>query len=67
VQSFQTPSSEHVEFDELCREIDEFEPLPELIVRRAVPAEHSADWDQEADRHSGTFDPLILAGLVSPV
>lgn len=60
MRSLQTPSSEHFEFDELCREIDEFEPLPELIVRRARLA-------QEKNEDSGTFDPLILAGLVSPI
>ncbi|HEY1524425.1 MAG TPA: hypothetical protein VGF70_15550 [Solirubrobacteraceae bacterium] len=63
----QTPSSEHLEFDELCREIDDFQPLPELIVRRGGQAAQSADHNQEADAGSGTFDPLILAGLVSPV
>jgi len=60
MRSLQTPSSDHLEFDDLCREIDEFEPLPELIVRRARLA-------QQAEEDSGTFDPLILAGLVSPV
>jgi hypothetical protein len=64
MQPLQTPSSEHHEFDELCREIDEFEPLPELVVRRADRVPRSPDQDQEG---SGTFDPLILAGLVSPV
>ena len=60
MQSLQTPSSEHLEFDDLCRELDEFEPLPELIVRRV-------DADQEAAPEPGSLDPLILAGLVSPV
>ena len=67
MRPLQTPPSEHLEFDELCREIDEFEPLPELIVRRAGQAARQADPDQEADTNSGSFDPLILAGLVSPV
>jgi hypothetical protein len=61
MQSLHKPSSEHLEFDELCRGIDEFEPLPELIARR-LPAEP----DQKPEA-SGTLDPLILAGLVSPV
>lgn len=60
----QTPSSEHLEFDELCREIDEFQPLPELIVRRADQTARAANLE---DAGSGSFDPLILAGLVSPV
>jgi hypothetical protein len=60
MQSLQTPSVEHMEFDELCRGIDEFEPLPELIVRRA-------EREQQPETDRGSFDPLILAGLVSPV
>jgi hypothetical protein len=67
MQSLQKPSSQHLEFDQLCREIDEFEPLPELIVRRAGVAMQPPEQNQEADTASGTFDPLILAGLVSPV
>jgi hypothetical protein len=62
MQSLNQPSSEHLEFDELCQELDEFEPLPELIARRLPAAP-----DQEPDGHSGSLDPLILAGLVSPV
>lgn len=53
-------STEHPEFDELCEGIGEFEPLPdgfgEIEARRG---------DQE--EQSGTLDPLILAGLVTPV
>ena len=64
MRSVQTPSSEHLEFDELCREIDEFQPLPELIVRRAGQTAQAPDLE---DAGSGSFDPLILAGLVSPV
>jgi hypothetical protein len=64
MRSLQTPSSDHLEFDELCREIDDFEPLPELIVRRADRPAQAAHLDDAA---SGSFDPLILAGLVSPV
>jgi hypothetical protein len=52
--------AEHREFDELCQHIDEFEPLPnefgEIVARRTVREEQE-----------GTLDPLILAGLVSPV
>ena len=62
MQPLHQPSSEHLEFDELCQGIDEFEPLPELIARR-LPAEP----DQGPDADRGSFDPLILAGLVSPV
>jgi hypothetical protein len=65
MQSLQKPSSQHLEFDQLYREIDEFEPLPELIVRRA--GEGAPGSAPEMDAVSGTFDPLILAGLVSPV
>jgi hypothetical protein len=54
------PTTEHREFDELCQGIEEFEPLPnrfgEIVARRNVREEQE-----------GTLDPLILAGLVSPV
>lgn len=55
----QTPSPDHAEFDHLCREVDEFEPLP------AVTAD-----PRQADGESGegtSLDGQILAGLVSPV
>ena len=50
-------SEEHREFDELCQDVDEFEPLPDQITVRR----------NDQDTESGTLDPLILAGLVTPV
>jgi hypothetical protein len=60
MRPLQEPTTEHREFDELCQGIDDFEPLPdefgEIVARRNVREEQE-----------GTLDPLILAGLVSPV
>lgn len=54
-----TQSPDHTEFDELCADIDEFEPLP------AVKPEN-LERDEENDDDT-SLDGQILAGLVSPV
>jgi hypothetical protein len=56
MQTLQTPSVEHTEFDQLCDEVDEFEPLP--AVRRDI-----APPEAEDER----LDERILAGLIRPV
>jgi hypothetical protein len=61
MQSRPKPSSEHLEFDELCQDVDEFETLPGWFAPQPP-----ADPDRHAEV-SGSLDPLILAGLVSPV
>jgi hypothetical protein len=58
VDRTQTPSTEHVEFDRLCEQVEEFDYLPDLS--RALPD----DRDREERRE---IDQRILAGLVSPV
>jgi hypothetical protein len=52
------PSPDHVEFDELCSQVEEFEPLPTFT---AAPFETERGGDEES-----SLDPQILAGLVSP-
>ncbi len=67
MQTLPEPSAEHREFDELCQGIDDFEPLPDRfaeVVARRNPKIGESD---QADEGQGTLDPLILAGLVSPV
>ena len=54
-----TPSPEHVEFDRLCAEVDEFEPLPAV-----EPTHLERRQDTEDDT---SLDGQILAGLVSPL
>jgi hypothetical protein len=54
-----TPSPDHIEFEQLCADVDEFEPLP-----AAKPGDLDRDED---DGDVTSFDDLILAGLVSPV
>ena len=53
-----TPSPDHVEFDLLCVEIDEFEPLPSVAAPCVEPEQAS---DEEI-----SLDDQILAGLVTP-
>jgi hypothetical protein len=53
-----TSSLDHVEFDQMCAEIDEFEPLPTM-------AGASLESDQESEEEI-SLDSQILAGLVSP-
>lgn len=55
----QTPSPEHVEFEKLCSEVDEFEPLPAV---KAASLERDQDGEDDT-----SLDGQILAGLVSPV
>ncbi len=55
----QTPSPDHVEFDQMCAEVDEFEPLPAV-----KPRSLEREQDSEDDT---SLDGQILAGLVSPV
>jgi hypothetical protein len=59
VRHTHTPSPDHNEFELLCADIDEFEPLP------AVKAGNLEYGEDDAD--DGSFDDQILAGLVSPV
>ena len=53
----QTPSPDHMEFDQLCASVQEFEPLPEVQSR---PLEREPE-----DEHDSSIDSQILAGLVS--
>jgi hypothetical protein len=52
----QMPGAEHVEFDTICEQVREFEPLPTVTTKPPEP-----DEDQ-----TGPIDALILATLVSP-
>lgn len=57
--TLQTPSSDHLQFDQLCAEVDEFEPLPAIT---SGPLEFEEDGQEETG-----LDGQILAALVSPV
>jgi hypothetical protein len=56
-----TPSRHHIEFDEMCSEIEEFEPLPSVA---AAPPDAEPEGEEESSLAS--LDGQILAGLVSP-
>jgi hypothetical protein len=55
------PSNDHSQFDSLCADVEDYEPLPELVPGPAdtTPSLHAQD-------HEHTIDAEILAGLVSP-
>jgi hypothetical protein len=55
------PSSEHVEFDALCEQVEDWEHLPAVKVGPPEFEQHGAD-----DEQTAPLDELILAGLVSP-
>jgi hypothetical protein len=59
VKATHTPSAEHVEFDRMCAEVDEFEPLPAV-----TPAILEPEDGEDEHRSVGSH---LLAGLVSPV
>jgi hypothetical protein len=56
--TLQTPSTDHLQFDQICAEVDDFEPLP---------AVSSGSLDYEDDGEETTLDDQILAALVTPV
>ena len=57
--TLQTPSADHLQFDQICAEIDEFEHLPAIS---SGPLEFDDGGDEESE-----LDDQILAGLVTPV
>jgi hypothetical protein len=54
--TLQMPSADHAEFERLCQELEEFEPLP--VVKKDVAPPHAED---------EKLDGRILAGLIRPV
>jgi hypothetical protein len=57
--TLQTPSPDHFQFDQICAEVDEFEPLPAVS---SGPLEYEEDAAEETG-----LDDQILAALVTPV
>ena len=55
----QMPTSDHVHFDDLCQDVEEYENLAELHPRPTGPP---APGEADAD----VIDAAILGGLVSP-
>jgi hypothetical protein len=63
MSNMQIPSDEHPGFDQICSEVEDFEPLPTVTPVPAPPAEAREQGDEE---RTAPLDELILAGLVSP-
>lgn len=55
----QTPSADHAQFERMCAEVDDFEPLP--AVSSALPA-----YDEDGEEETG-LDDQILAALATSV
>jgi len=56
--TLQTPSPDHFQFDQICAEVDEFEPLPAV-------SSGPLEYDEYSEEETG-LDEQILAALVSP-
>jgi hypothetical protein len=61
VEATQTPSPDHVEFDQLCAQVEEWEPLPAFSMAPLMLE------TEPKEEERTEFDERILAGLVSPV
>ena len=57
--TLQTPSMDHLQFDQICAEVDEFEPLPAV-------SSGPLEYEHESEEETG-LDGQILAALVTPV
>jgi hypothetical protein len=54
-----TPTDSHAQFDAICAQLAEFDPLPPVV---KLPTDREPTEDEQAEPLNG----LILAGLVSP-
>jgi hypothetical protein len=61
MQLLQWPSVQHIEFDRMVEEVDEFEHLPDI---RAGRMDDASIPDEPDDAR---INELILAGMVSPL
>ncbi len=59
MSTLQMPTNEHVEFDEICQPVEDFEHLPTVVAASADEEPLPADGPRD-------LDGLILAGLVTP-
>jgi hypothetical protein len=56
------PSDGRAQFDSICAQLDEFDPLPTVTPRPASSNGH----ELEDEERTAPLDELILAGLVLP-
>jgi hypothetical protein len=57
----ETPHPDHAEFDAICEDIADYEPLPEMLGPSSYETAGTTD-----DELTDTIDAEILAGLVTP-
>jgi len=65
MSTLQMPTNEHVQFDELCAPVEDFEPLPTVVasIDEEAPSNEEEPLPNDAPR---ALDGLILARLVAP-
>jgi hypothetical protein len=65
MSTLQMPTNEHVQFDEICAPVEDFEPLPTVVapIDEEPPSNKEEPLPNDAPRD---LDGLILAGLVTP-
>jgi hypothetical protein len=56
--TLQTPSADHMQFDQICAEVDEFETLPAV-------SSPLFEYDDDGEEDRG-LESQILAALVAP-
>jgi len=64
----QTPRTDHAEFDALCEQIEDYQPLVwrQHPVPRPITGARDAPTGLDEAHTAATLDAHILAGLVSP-
>ena len=55
------PEAEHAQFEAICAQLEEHEPLPSVVPKPPEAAEA-----QSQEERTAPLDELILAGLVTP-
>ena len=55
--------SEHARFDAICEQVEDYEPLPELLPESIESPLDATNGDEHS---TDAIDATILAGLVSP-
>jgi hypothetical protein len=64
VPDHQADPSEHQQFDSLCAQVEDYEPLPDPVPVAGAPV--CRPLVDDPDEQLASLDEVILAGLVSP-
>jgi hypothetical protein len=58
-----TPDNEHVAFDAMCAQVEDYQTLPGV---RASTEDQAHDAETDHEQQAAPLNEMILAGLVSP-